>query len=150
MERIPIIIDGVTRGQLELRREGAYMVCRGRADWQGDMVRLWLYGKGQPGYLGVLQPDGTVRKRFSLSDFSRLPNPIEYCADQAKADEQKLAQPAEEAVDVLWVRQSDGTLLRRDGRRQYIALPADGVRLPRGGDFLLRRIEGREYVIFPY
>ena len=109
------------------------------------MVRLWLYGRGEPAYLGVLQPDGTVRRRFSLSEFSCLPNPMEYCADRPKPTEQLPAPPVEESEDVLWVRQSDGTLLGERG----IAFPADGVRLPRGCGFLLRRIEGRDYVIFP-
>lgn len=147
MNRIPIIIDGVTRGQLELRREGAYMVCRGRAEWSGNMVRLWLHGNGRSEYLGVLQHDGTVRKRFTLSEFSRLPNPIACCTDSAGEEPR---QADEETGDVLWVRQPDGTLVCREGNRQLIALPADEVRLPRGCRFLLRRIEGRDYVIFPY
>ena len=146
MEQIPIIIDGKTCGQLRLRREGAYMVCSGQARYDGEMLRLWLYGGGERGYLGVLLPDGTVRKKFSLSDFAKLPTPIEYCGPEAQCT----PRPTEDTEDILWVRRSDGTLIRFDGRYRYIAFPADEVRLPRGGRFVLRNIEGRDYVVFPY
>lgn len=150
MEQIPMIIDGKTCGQLSLRREGAYMVCSGRARWQGDMLRLWLYGDGGKGYLGVLIPEGngmaSVRKRFSLGDFARLPKPIAYCAPEEQGT---AVQGTESEADVLWVRRADGTLISLQGERRYMAFPAEGVRLPRGGAFLLRRIEGQDYVIFP-
>ena len=60
MEQLPIIINGETLGQLSIRREGAYVVCQGYARWSGELLRLWLYGSGEPVYLGVLQPDGTL------------------------------------------------------------------------------------------
>lgn len=141
---IPIIIDGKSCGELKIGREGAYMMLRGHASWSGDMVRLWLYGEGEPAYLGVLQPDGSVRRRYSLSEFSRLPRPIQYCADRPKA-----AEPASEE-DVLWVRRPDGSLVHRDGQRGYIAFPAEGIRLPRGVKVPLREIEGETYVLFPW
>lgn len=151
MENIPIIIGGETIGSVGLRREGAYMICHGQARWDGDMVRLWLYGSGEPGYLGVLLPEGQgvakVRKKFSMGDFSKLPSPIEYCAPE------KLwaAVPAESPADndVYWYPAGDGTLTRYDGQRMLRAFPAEGVRLPRGTQFLLRTIDGKQYVIFP-
>ena len=70
MEQLPIIINGETLGQLTIRREGAYVICRGHAQWSEEgLLRLWLYGSGEPVYLGVLQPDGTVR----LNTIDRLP-----------------------------------------------------------------------------
>lgn len=148
MERLPIMIHGQECGAVRFRREGAYMVCRGQADYDGEMVRLWVYGNGEPGYLGVLIPDGqggaTLRKKFSLADFSHLPNPMEYCA--AEGDVKATAKPVEEN-DVLWYAAEDGTLVCSDGK--YMAFPTQEIRLPRGTRFLLRTIEGREYVIFP-
>ncbi|MBP3654476.1 MAG: hypothetical protein J6J04_03475 [Oscillospiraceae bacterium] len=151
MENIPIIIDGETCGSVQLRREGAYMVCRGQAVWSGDMVRLWLYGNGEPGYLGVLIPDGqgkaTLRKKFSMADFCHLPDPIEYCSTQELRPKQP--EPPIHETDICWQDMGDGTLLHTNGRQRLIAFPAEGVVLPRGGSFLLREIEGKQYVIFP-
>lgn len=140
MEQLPIIIDGETCGQLTIRREGAYVVCCGHAPWKGALLRLWLYGSGEPVYLGVLQPDGTVRKRYSLSEFGRIRGVLTHCGNGPM---EKTEAPTEQ--DTVWYLQSDGTL-RCGG---YIAFPSDGVRLPRGCDGLRRVIEGREYVIFP-
>ncbi|MBR4077240.1 MAG: hypothetical protein IKK17_01405 [Oscillospiraceae bacterium] len=140
MEQLPILINGETLGQLSIRREGAYVVCQGYARWSGELLRLWLYGSGEPVYLGVLQPDGTVRKRFSLAEFGRIRGVLTHCGN---APLKKVQSPEE--TDTLWYLQPDGTL--RCGR--YIAFPADGVRLPRGCSAVRRIIEGREYVIFP-
>ncbi|MBQ3011383.1 MAG: hypothetical protein IJD81_09360 [Oscillospiraceae bacterium] len=151
MEQIPIVIDGRECGTVRFRREGAYVVCRGQADHTGEMVRLWVYGNGTPGYLGVLIPDGqktaSIRKKFSLAEFSRLPSPMEYCA----AEESRKAVPAAPTreADILWYAVGDGTLIRSDGKCRYMAFPAEAVRLPRGTQCLLRTIEGRDYVIFP-
>ena len=145
MERIPIVIDGVTCGQGELQREGAYLVFRGRAQWQGGLVRLWLYGQGEPVYVGVLQTDGNVRRRFGASEIPFLPKPVTSCGNRPPRGE-KL--PIHEE-DVLWYDQGDGTLLRQQGGRWYLALPACNLRLPRGCDGMRREIEGKEYVIFP-
>lgn len=151
MEQIPVIICGERCGTVRFRRDGAYMLCCGQVRYSGDVQRLWLYGEGDPGYLGVLMPDGkgsaSIRKRFSLAEFSRLPKPISYCGTQQDR------KPAEEEIsekesDVIWHAMGDGTLVRNEGEHRYVAFPADGVRLPRGGEFLLRQIEGRTYVVF--
>lgn len=151
MEQLPIVIDGRECGVVRFRREGAYMICRGQAAYDGDMVRLWVYGSGEPGYLGVLIPAGkgeaSVRKTFSLSDFARLPSPMEYCAPEQLA-KAAASVPAGE-TDVIWYAVGDGTLVHFDGKRRYMAFPAGEMRLPRGTRFVLRTIEGREYAIFP-
>ena len=150
MEQIPMMIHGQHCGAVTFRREGAYMVCSGQAQWDGEMLRLWVYGNGQPGYLGVLIPDGqgggTVRKKFTLTEFARLPKPMEYCGtEQAEAVRQPT--PVRE-TDVLWYAMGDGTLVHEDGQHRYIALPAEGIRLPKGYGCIRREIEGREYVVF--
>ena len=140
MEQLPILINSETCGRLSIRREGAYVVCHGHARWNGELLRLWLYGSGEPVYLGVLQPDGTVRKKFSLSEFGRIRGVLTHCGNAPLKNVQ-----SPEETDTLWYLQSDGTL--RCGT--YIAFPAEGVRLPRGYSGVRRVIEGREYVIFP-
>ena len=138
---LPIIIDGSTVGKLTVRREGAYMVCRGQAAWHGEgLLRLWLYGEGEPLYVGVLQPDGTLRKRYTLSEFG--------CSPKTHCGNAPMETKAEE-TDIVWYRQSDGTLFRTADGVRYIAFPADGVRVPRGCSGVRRIIEGREYVVFP-
>lgn len=140
MEQLPIIIDGNTLGQLNIRREGAYVVCQGHARWDGGLLRLWLYGGAEPVYLGVLQSDGTVRKRYSLAEFGRIRGVLTHCGNQPMETPQFSAE-----TDTVWYQQPDGTL-RCGG---YIAFPAEGVRLPRGYSSVRRMIEGKEYVIFP-
>ena len=138
---LPIIIDGGTVGKLTVRREGAYMVCRGQAEWHGEgLLRLWLYGEGEPLYVGVLQPDGTLRKRYTLSEFGC--DAKTYCGNAPR-------ESAARETDIVWYRQPDGTLYRTGDGVRYIAFPADGVRLPRGCSGVRRMIEGREYVVFP-
>ena len=150
MEQLPILINGKQWGTMRFRREGAYMVCFGQTKFAGDMLRLWVYGNGEPAYLGVLIPDGqggsSLRKKFSLSDYSRLPHPMEYCGTEKEKRPMPYSEETEE--DVIWYAVGDGTLVRREGSHQYMAFPAEEVRLPRGGGFLLRRIEGRQYVVF--
>ncbi len=149
MEQIPIIVDGETLGNGQFRRDGAYMVFSGKGKWHGDMVRLWLYGEGEPVYLGVLIPDGqgygTVQKRFSMGEYARLPQPVTYCGDAPVAP-----KVSESQEDTVWYAAQDGTLTRQEHGRTYVAFPVGQLRLPRGGEFLVRQIEGQEYVIFPW
>lgn len=49
----------------------------------------------------------------------------------------------------LWYSAPDGTLSRFDGRRLLVALPAENVRVPAWARGVVRRINGREYVVFP-
>ena len=145
MERLPIIIGEETVGSVELRREGAYMLCRGTARWSGEMLRLWLYGQGEPGYLGVLLPEGNtarVRKKFSMADYAKLPHPLEYCAPQART-----SKPSEE--DVYWYPVGDGTLIGTLEGKRYRAFPAHDLRLPRSVTVMERVIEGKPYILFP-
>lgn len=146
-----MILQGQTCGSVSFRREGAYMICEGKAQWSGEMLRIWLYGKGEPGYLGVLLPDGQgggrLRKKFSLADYALLPNPMEYCGPEDRSAAE--TQPEAPGPDIFWHPVGDGTLTCCRGGRGYLAFPADQVRLPRGGQFLLRQIEGRQYVVFP-
>lgn len=150
MEQIPVMIDGRQLGTAQFRREGAYMVCYGQVSYVGEMLKLWVYGNGEPAYLGVLIPDGqggsTLRRKFSLSDYARLPRPMKYCGTEQ--ENQIRNSETSEQQDFIWYAVGDGTLVREDGTHRYIAFPADEVRLPRGASFLLREIEGQQYMVF--
>ncbi len=142
MDAIPIMINSKACGTLQFIRQGAYVLCRGQAQYAGEMLRLWVYGKGEPAYLGVVQRSGEVRRKFSSAEFARLPHPLEYCAPEPM----KKQAPG---PDRLWYDMGDGTLVCHEGEAVYRAFPAEGVRLPRGGRVLLREIEGKQYLIFP-
>lgn len=49
----------------------------------------------------------------------------------------------------LWYSAPDGTLSRHDGERLLVAFPAENVRVPGWAGGVVRRINGREYVVFP-
>ena len=49
----------------------------------------------------------------------------------------------------LWFEGSDGALAGFDGRRRLVALPSEGVAVPDWAEGVVRRINGREYVVFP-
>ena len=58
------------------------------------------------------------------------------------------APVAEETGDLLWLRRADGTLTAHDGISTLLALPAALRTKPRGT--VLRRIEGKDYLVFRY
>lgn len=170
--RWPVIIGGTERGSVTAERCGAYTLISAEARAEAGLVRLSLYGAGRELYLGVLAPDGgglaRLRRRFTRSELASFAAEPEYAApaglerSPAPGD---AAAPAEEAPagDVgaedgagdgsedgeLWYSAPDGTLSRFDGRRLLVALPAENVRVPAWARGVVRRINGREYVVFP-
>ena len=170
--RWPVIIGGAERGSVTAERCGAYTLISAEARAEAGLVRLSLYGAGRELYLGVLAPDGgglaRLRRRFTRSELASFAAEPEYAApaglerSPAPGD---AAAPVEEAPagDVgagdgagdgsedgeLWYSAPDGTLSRFDGRRLLVALPAENVRVPAWARGVVRRINGREYVVFP-
>lgn len=150
MKEIPIIIEGTTCGTVRLQKQGAYVLCTGQAQWRRETVRLWVYGEGNPVYLGMLIPEGEgcgLRKKLSLREFSQFPRAMTHCAPYGQ--EQTTSTECNEN-DVLWTELGDGTLLGTLGGQRYLALPTlDMPAMPRGSCGLLRWIEGKPYFIFP-
>ena len=52
--------------------------------------------------------------------------------------------------DRLWYASPDGTLSSFDGERLLVALPAADPRVPAWAGDLVRVINGRKYVVFPW
>lgn len=166
----PILIAGEQAGRLTVTRQGLFTVFEAEAEDRGALLRLSVFGGGAEGYLGIMGPENGVlclKKRLSRTAMTDFPETIEYAgpaggaaappaqpreapsADApAPAADGPAAPPAEEC-DTLWFSAPDGTLSAFDGRRMLIALPAEDPRVPGGAAAAVRRINGRDYVVFP-
>lgn len=163
----PIIIDGKTRGELRVRAQAALTLFEAEASDTGGLLRLSVYGGGREGYLGVMSPDGKgglrLSKRLSRLQLRAFPEKIEYAgpsgglkaapAPAPAAAPEPEPSPAPEPAgedDRLWYSSPDGTLSSFDGERLLIALPAADPRVPAWAGDVVRVINGRKYVVFPW
>lgn len=100
----PIIIDGAEAGTLNVTAEGLFTVFEANVPAREGLVRLSLYGGGQEGYLGVMQPWSGglyLRRRLSRRECAALPREIEYAGRAGAADTVHEEAPAqiEEAAE---------------------------------------------------
>jgi hypothetical protein len=162
MGEYPIYMDGAAAGTLEVHGEGLMTVFTAELPGREGIVRLSVFGGGREGYLGVMAPAaGALRltRRLSAADMRGFPEKIEYAAPRGRArapacppPETPPAAPSApsavppETEGLLWFSTPEGVLTAFDGTRTLTAIPADAARPPRG---LLRRINGREYLVFP-
>ena len=173
----PLIIDGVERGKLRVEQEGLYTVFEAElADVYEGLYRIWLHGGGESAYLGLMQPWSGgmyLRRKLSRSELKGFPQSPEYASgkdlhntNNGRENERETeskpksdlhnnneAETQEENADedeegLLWFRRPDGSLVSFDGERSLVALPVQ-LRHESSGA-VLRRIEGREYMIFRY
>lgn len=85
----PIIIDGAEAGTLNVTAEGLFTVFEANVQAREGLVRLSVYGGGQEGYLGVMQPWSGglyLRRRLSRRECAALPREIEYAGLAGAAD----------------------------------------------------------------
>lgn len=83
-----VIINGTKRGILCEETEGLFTVLEATVFKGEELVRLAVYGGGQKGYLGVMQPwNGGLylRRRLSRRERETLPKTIEYAAPVGEA-----------------------------------------------------------------
>lgn len=104
----PIIIDGAEAGTLNVAVEGLFTVFEANVRAHEGLVRLSVYGGGQEGYLGVMQPWSGglyLRRRLSRRECAALPQEIEYAGLAGAADRAReeaappVGETAEEHVD---------------------------------------------------
>ena len=90
---LPVMIGGKTVGTLCLRREGrAWRACARLAN-QNRVLRLYIYGRGEPVYLGIPEPrEGEMVLEKLLRS---LPAEAAYCAEQPRGES---AWPEREAA----------------------------------------------------
>lgn len=162
----PVMFGGREIGSLRAHERGAMTVFEAEAADPGGVLRLSVYGGGREGYLGVMSPagDGRVALKRSLSRAALrgFPERIEYAAPSGEAaPAPKPEKPAPEPVSepepepepedgLIWYSSPDGTLSAHDGRRLLVALPADDARVPAWAGDVVRYINGRKYVVFPW
>lgn len=162
----PVMFGGREIGSLRAYARGAMTVFEAEAADPGGVLRLSVYGGGREGYLGVMSPTGegrvALRRSLSRAVLRGFPERIEYAAPSGEAapapEPEKPApepvsepEPEPEPEDgLIWYSSPDGTLSAHDGRRLLVALPADDARVPAWAGDVVRYINGRKYVVFPW
>lgn len=162
----PVMFGGREIGSLRAYARGAMTVFEAEAADPGGVLRLSVYGGGREGYLGVMSPAGegrvALRRSLSRAVLRGFPERIEYAAPSGEAapapEPEKPApepvsepEPEPEPEDgLIWYSSPDGTLSAHDGRRLLVALPADDARVPAWAGDVVRSINGRKYVVFPW
>lgn len=162
----PVMFGGREIGSLRAHERGAMTVFEAEAADPGGVLRLSVYGGGREGYLGVMSPAGegrvALRRSLSRAALRGFPERIEYAAPSGEAapapEPEKPApepvsepEPEPEPEDgLIWYSSPDGTLSAHDGRLLLVALPADDARVPAWAGDVVRYINGRKYVVFPW
>lgn len=165
----PLLIDGRESGELRVTRRGALTLFEAEAEDGGGILRLSVYGGGREGYLGVMSPSGegrvALRRQLSRAALRDFPEQIEYAAPAGAAPAVTEPEPGPEPESapepepgqdegpeggLIWYSSPDGTLSAHDGRRLLVALPADDARVPAWAGDVVRSINGRKYVVFPW
>ena len=167
--KYPLLIDGRESGELRVTRRGALTLFEAEAEDGGGILRLSVYGGGREGYLGVMSPSGegrvALRRQLSRAALRDFPEQIEYAAPAGAAPAVTEPEPGPEPESapepepgqdegpeggLIWYSSPDGTLSAHDGRRLLVALPADDARGPAWAGDVVRYINGRKYVVFPW
>ena len=167
--KYPLLIDGRESGELRVTRRGALTLFEAEAEDGGGILRLSVYGGGREGYLGVMSPSGegrvALRRQLSRAALMDFPEQIEYAAPAGAAPAVTEPEPGPEPESapepepgqdegpeggLIWYSSPDGTLSAHDGRRLLVALPADDARVPAWAGDVVRSINGRKYVVFPW
>ena len=167
--KYPLLIDGRESGELRVTRRGALTLFEAEAEDGGGILRLSVYGGGREGYLGVMSPSGegrvALRRQLSRAALRDFPEQIEYAAPAGAAPAVTEPEPGPEPESapepepgqdegpeggLIWYSSPDGTRSAHDGRRLLVALPADDARVPAWAGDVVRSINGRKYVVFPW
>ena len=170
----PLLLGGEKAGTLRIEQQGLYTCMEVTAEAREGLLRIWVQGGGREAYLGVLQPgeEGLyLRRRLSRRELAAFPQVIEQASDQQlppqeevnitqepQEPEQTLALPLPEhepqvastvePPTLIWQERRDGSLVTEEGGHRLLALPASLRHVPQGAN--LRRIGGREYLVFRY
>ncbi|MDO4983309.1 MAG: hypothetical protein Q4E35_07115 [Eubacteriales bacterium] len=139
----PFIHNGDTEGKLSVTQEGLFTVFELTSRYTPELLRVNVYGNGEPFYLGIPQPRGKglyLRRRLTRREMLAVPKKIEYAACERKPAEKKAVSGASEGS--AWIHRSDGTLTSEG----FIAIPAALGSVPRGA--VVKNIGGRTYMLF--
>ena len=146
----PVYINGKKTGVLSVRRDGLMTAFEADCEYAEGLLRLWVYGDGEPLPLGVLRPEGgrlRLKKRFTKNELRRFSGNITCAGDKApqpEPEKEPETSPKPEEQQLLWVQTPKGTLMAYDGERTLLAMPTLG-RMSRGRTLM---IGGRRYMVF--
>ena len=146
---VPILLNGEKCGTLELRRDGPFMLFEARCEHRTGLLRLWVFGREERGYLGVMQPEGedlVLRRRLSRTAMRSFPRKIEYAGTAPDEAGGNKKEPAPQRETEGWTLRPDGSLWREEGERGLLALPCALRREVRGVRVLA--IGGKKYLLF--
>ena len=135
--KYPLLIDGRESGELRVTRRGALTLFEAEAEDGGGILRLSVYGGGREGYLGVMSPSGegrvALRRQLSRAALRDFPEHIEYAAPAGAAPAVTEPEPGPEP---------ESTPEPEPGQDEG----------PEGGLiwYVVRSINGRKYVVFPW
>ena len=165
-ESWPVMFGGREIGSRRSAERGSITGSEEPASYPGGVLRLAVYCGWREGDLGVMSPAGegrvALRRSLSRAALRGFPERIEYAAPSGEAapapEPEKPApepvsepEPEPEPEDgLIWYSSPDGTLSAHDGRRLLVALPADDARVPAWAGDVVRYINGRKYVVFPW
>ena len=165
----PLIIGGERLGTLRMTQEGLYTIFEAELPGVHEgLHRHGLHGGVQSAYLGLMQPWSGgmyLRKKLSKNAMRQFPQIVERVTEEEgdglEIAPQNQAEPRPEPAacpypaplpgedqGLLWYRRSDGSLVSHDGLSSLVALPARMKKEVRGA--ALRRIEGKDYIVFRY
>ncbi len=160
----PVLVNGEQIGSLRVTGSGAMTLFDAEAEFDGGILRLSVYGNGREGFLGVMSPVGSgktvgLKKKLSRAAMKDFPENIEYAGPSGALPAPRAPKPEPETSaepepcpdgDTLWYASPDGTLSSFDGNRLLVALPATDPRVPAWAGDVVRVINGRKYVVFPW
>ena len=156
-----IYSKGQRCGRLETYNEGLYTVFEARVSEADGLLRLWFKSSGGIFPLGVMKPCGSsayIKKKFTRMQMRAWPGKPEEAyilpADEkplpaVSADSIRLFKTAAENETASTEREfKDGSIFISDGSGKWLALPAELRKKVPG--LRLRKIGGREYILFRY
>lgn len=146
MSTYPILQSNTPIGKLEITADGLYTVFSARCRRVADRLRLSVFSETASAYLGLMLPEGealTLCRRLTRLEVSRLPSPILFAAEESFRPRETKPAPRANPTE------PEGTLRWTEGGREYVAIPAERVRVPELPRELLVTLEGREYLVFP-
>lgn len=85
----PIIFDDMTVGEIAITREGLFWTFAAKCEMRDEIVRLSVFGDGEEGYLGVMEPDGDMlklTKKLSRTALNSFPKTISHGGRQGKSE----------------------------------------------------------------
>ena len=102
----PIIINNENVGELNISKAGAFWRFSAKCRYSDEMIRLFVYGGGAEGYLGLMEPcEGQLKleKKLSRSAMTTFPKHISHAGRRGESPPapEKIAEELEAAEEII-------------------------------------------------